>query len=173
MQFTPTHYLLLDFKNNPILTGIGDITTDHIKEFLWIISVEYKQGDKEARDVFYQALDTLIEAGEDFLSAINVYLWKSFLDLTGGASERPIEKKEPDTRWVTDLIDLIAVNYHWKDDYILGLPLERLLQYRKAISARNMIMAGKEPIVENRLSDPIISRIVWLQKEAAKQSKES
>jgi hypothetical protein len=43
-QFTPYHYLLLDFQRNPFITGGADApTAGHIAQFLWCVSVEFRE----------------------------------------------------------------------------------------------------------------------------------
>jgi hypothetical protein len=64
--------------------------------------------------------------------------------------------------WVCSYVDALAHEYGWDDEKIIHLPFARILQYMKAIQAREWHKAGKEPQLSNDYSDSVKNQIITL-----------
>lgn len=167
-QFTPHHYILLDFANNPHISGEREPTIDDTIQFLWVVSPEYKHKDKEAFAAFQKKHANL--DNEKMSDEIFEYLSYSLLDLipTHTADNKPKTNKAPCYAWIIPYIDTIASQYGWTDDYILQLPFARILQYRRAIEERLLASNGSKALLANKLSDTVTKEILMLINDKAK-----
>lgn len=163
-QLTPYTYLLLDFANSPFLKK-GDELSDaelfnHICNFIWLLSPEFKENDGEAKKKFI--LEKLAQI--DYVQAIkeiSEFIKDMFMDAP------PIrEKVEKDKKytpqhyaWIVGYIYTLSETFGWTDEYIVHLPIPRILQYNNIIYERKMTSSGKAAILVNNLSDPVFLKI--------------
>lgn len=167
-QFTPQHFILLDFADNPHISGDKKPTLEDTLQFLWVVSPEYKHKDKIAFAMFkekYHKLDN-----EKMSMEIYEYLSYSLLDLIpNNTPEQSIPKtnKTPNYAWIIPYIDIIASQYGWTDEYILNLPFARILQYTRVIEERLTASGGGIVMLGNKLSDKATKELLILINEKA------
>lgn len=167
-QFTPLHYILLDFADNPHISGEREPTLDDTIQFLWVVSPEYKHKDKVAFEKFKEQHAGLDNA--KMIEEIYEYLSYSLLDLNSVSTpeNKPKTNKAPNYAWIIPYIDTLASQYGWTDDYILSLPFARILQYARAIEERLLASNGSKAMLANKLSDGVTKEILTLVNDKAK-----
>lgn len=169
-QFTPQHYILLDFADNPHLDGKPP-TLEKTLEFLWVVSTEYKHRDKDAFEAFKNKYKDAFDH-EVMIDEIYEYLSYSLLDLVSSSSQdeskKPKTNRAPYYAWIIPYIDLLASQYGWDDDYIMQLPFARILQYTRAIEERLSVGSNSRLTLTNKLSDQVNKEILDLINNRAK-----
>lgn len=163
-QLTPYKYILLDFINSPFIKKTEELDdasiAKHVFDFIWIVSADFKENDAEAKATFIKEkladLD-FVKAMEDIYQYIN----DMFLDAPPlrATVEQTKQYKPQHWAWIVSYIDNLSEAYGWTDEYILHLPMPRILQYNNAIYARKMSSGGKSPALVNPRSDPIYLKI--------------
>ena len=158
-QFTPLHYIYLDFADNPHINNKREPNINDTMQFLWIVSVDYKANDAKAFDEFrnkYLLMDHQSMCGE-----INEYLSYALMDIGIGKYDdnKPEQKLTslPTYGWIIPYVDILAKQYGWTDDYILNLPFARILQYVRYIQYRSATESGGKLELKNALSDPVVN----------------
>lgn len=116
---------------NP-LDDSGNVSIYDALQFLWRCSVKYSPTNSKLRTQFNILCRPLVFV--DINRAILSYITDSF-------SAKPLEddgpKKENYASWPAVLVDVLASEYGWTEEYILNLPFSRLFQYWHRINARN------------------------------------
>jgi len=129
-SLTPRLVLILSLTDNPLMTG-KPMDIFGVGEFLHIIMVDKKPS---AHELTVEITMLPREELEKLVQDIDDYLELSFHDLTGSEDEvRPVNR---DYCSVASIIDLLANEYGWEDEYILDLPYRRIAQYIRAIARR-------------------------------------
>jgi hypothetical protein len=159
-QFTPYHYILLDFIRSPFVGGTEEPTVESIAEFLWIVSADYKDNDPAGKNKFINekvAQVNYIQALED----IGEYVTNAFLDVPPPLAIAQDTKRDsiPYYAWIVSYIDVLASEYGWQERDCLHMNFSKLFQYIRAIEARKSVTAGKEPVMYNKISDEVKVRI--------------
>jgi len=166
-QFTPLHYILLDFANNPHISGEKVPTLDDTLQFLWVVSPEYKHKDGKAFSDFKEKYKDIDHP--KMVEEIQEYLNYALLDLNVN-NDATLKKnnKAPTYAWIVPYIDLVSSQYGWTDDYILSLPFARILQYCRCIESRLAAGSGTNLSQPNKLSDIVTTEILDLLNNKAK-----
>jgi len=162
---TPIHLILLDFLNSPFVNPRDTLNSGDIFQFLYIVSTDYKQGDKTQYESFIakHANIDINKAVDEIIEFIN----DAFLDEPASSTSNKSSNKRPYTAWCVPYIDRIACEYGWTDDYIIRLPFSRIFQYLKAIEARKCDQSGQPIVLFNKYSDKASNKITSLLKEKA------
>lgn len=172
LQFTLRHRVELDFNNNLFIKcdRSGDITDEEIAnnvaDFLWAVSPDYVPYDADKFKQHDEAVKAKItEVGLiEFIKEINDYLDKSLMDWPDATGE--VDDKAPVISYVSSVIDSLAAEYHWPDEYILDLPIARVFQYLRAIEQRKSKERGEtHHFIENRYSYAIEKKIQNIENE--------
>jgi hypothetical protein len=170
-QFTPKHYIFLDFLGSPFVGGKGEIDAGRIAEFLWIVSAEYEDEAPEKKEEFIKRLANV--DAETALSEISNYVKDAFSDLTASSGDKAeAETQTPYYAWICSYIDMLGAEYGYRDDYVLNMPLARIFQLARVIEVRKAIQLGKEPFLVNNLSDNAKVKLRALLKQKAEMNKE-
>jgi hypothetical protein len=177
-QLTPYHYMLLDFCSCPFVKGLTEELSNaemikHIVNFLWVVSPDFVTNDSKAKDTFIKEKCSTL----DYIQAtkeITEYLADMFLDSPPYREKKEKEKQYTPSyyAWVVGYITLIAETFGWRDDYILQLPMPRILQYHNAIYANKRASAGQPIMLINNLSDPVLKKIKDIKLAELQKSKQ-
>ena len=170
-QLTPRHFILLDFIKSPFLTNDKLPNEINVVDFLWIVSIKFKEGDKNAKDEFIREIGGKLDY-EQSVKGIYDYLQEAFIDSPAQHIDTTKMKKTniPFYAWVAGYIDILSSEYGWLDSYIMTMPFTRIFQYLKTIESRKMAEIGKDPILFNQYSDRVMSALRKLNKEKAQYS---
>lgn len=171
-QFTMMHRILLDFCNSPFIKEQDDLDKQHIWEFLWIVSTEFVMNNPNKKKEFIESnlkFRSTVEAYTRLITGIFEYLKSAFLDsveyerqltkdeeLLAAVSDRSnfvVKEESATTSWIAEYISIIASAYGWTDEYILNLPLARVLQYIRCITKQEAIKNGVSIKLRNKFSD--------------------
>lgn len=164
-QFTPYHCLLLDFNESPFINpDYGALTLDQIIDFLWVVSEDFKENDGPAKENFIKdkcaALDYI-----QTIEGIQKYIDDAFLDTPHRRQDNAPRTPEFFYAWICTYIDALAHEYGWDDNKVLHLPFARILQYMKAIEAREAAKTGAKPDLYNNRSGKIKLQLEQLDRE--------
>jgi len=154
VPFTFRHYLLLDFKQSPFLGKQSEINEIKILDFLWLVSTEYVEKNKEKYQAFFDKHKAInyVEAYEGILS----YLEEHLLDVDREGSTDKKNQQAPFFAWPAIIIDELAFQYGWTVEYILSLPVAQVFQLSRVIQCR----LGLSKSFTNYLTDKVQSKIV-------------
>lgn len=130
-QFTPRHFLYLDVGRSPFIHG-GSVTAEALAQFLWVVSPEFRPGDRVCRDVFVAEIEQL--PYEAALEGVHAYLDQAYQDAPSGRAS----SSSPPTYCVATMIDhLFAHGYGALGrDGILDMPFAEIFQYQRRIHLR-------------------------------------
>lgn len=172
IQFTIRHYVELDFNKNLFIKceESGDITDDvianNIADLLWVVSPDYDPYDTDKFKLHDEAVkQKIVEVGIiEFVKEVNDYLDKSLMDMPESTGEK--DDTAPVISYIAGVIDTVATEYHWPDEYILDLPWARVLQYMRAIEQRKSKERGEtHHHIPNKYSYKIEKRIADIENE--------
>jgi hypothetical protein len=163
-QFTPKHFIFLDFLQSPFTTGKDTITIEDVIQFLWIVSKDYVDNSPQKKEEFSKKL--LDKDLNKLVEEIDQYITDAFADRPPKMDmPKGKETQIPFFAWVCSYIDLLASEYGWLDDNVMNMPIARIFQYAKAIEARKSYMAGTKPCLMNNMSDNVKVQIRALLKQ--------
>lgn len=127
------HIALLEALGNPFMMG-GAPTAEDIAAFMWIVSVQFKPFDIEARDAFIRSI-SFMDASQ-LENEIVQFMDEAWQDSPSGRDGGPAP-----TSWAAAIVDAIASEYGWSEQDIMDVPVKRLFQYMRRIRLRNDIKA--------------------------------
>lgn len=169
-QLTPLHVSYLDWMENAYITKGKNPEIKDTLQFLWVVSTEFKLGDDEARSKFYNSHTNVNH--EEMSNEIREYIGSSYLDdepiINRSASTKKKSSDESYYAWIASYVHLLATEYGWTDDYIMNLPIARILQYQRCIIESKM---GDDAIMRNKLSTKYIAEVRRLHEEIQKESR--
>lgn len=124
VPMTLNRLLVLESIEHPFLSG-SDAGREAVLNFLWIMSPEFKAGDRRAAKKFFRRFWFRKLKPEP----LREYLAKEFEGKgdQGGA---------PEAAWVAQLVDVLAFEYGWSEAAIFDIPLKRIFRYADAMVAR-------------------------------------
>ncbi len=164
VQMTVGHFIALKLTRSPLLTD-GKASLSDLCAFLWLLNPRYRPRGlrrwlflRRCRAQFCGDSFEHAQEAAEILSACVEYVNETFQDC-GGSKSGPREK-----RFYSDavcMIDLLASEYGWSDDMILGKSLKRVFQFCKRIKQRN----SKSQVLFNP-SDRILFDWVAVQEKA-------
>lgn len=166
-QLTPRKFIYLEFIDSPYVVNNDKMPEmEDTMTFIWICSKEYKLADNEAFEAF---IDKHFDANFNWQQAqsdIVRHIEEAFLDSPPSSTNKKNSESDiPGHAWIADYIDILASEYGWNDQYILDMPIARLLQYIKVIDYRYHIKNGNTPTKFNKYSDAIKRQIQELMNE--------
>lgn len=163
-QMTPKHLLLLSGCENRFITG-GYPREGDLETFLWIISTDYRTGQKEMVSWVRKRLKHLDkrEAYKD----ISAYIERTFQD---APASNGVQQKQY-TASVAFLVDLFGVEYGWTDTQVLNCPIARLYQLVKQIHMRRDPKAPRFNKSDAFISKMLQQRNAEAQAKAAEENK--
>ena len=129
-----THTLLVGMKSPFIVPGRVAEPED-IAVYLWLHCLDYEAGNESKRVRWVKRnVRPLIAAGRYGLciAEISSHLMNTFMDSPGPGTR---DGKEYFLGSAA-LVDSVASEYGWTDDYIMNVPLSRLFQYQRAMRKR-------------------------------------
>lgn len=140
-HLTPLILLRLEASNNSIITG-GNISFDDVLSFFWAISKEYDKNIEGGQD-FYKKYGSKIDSNDLYLG-IKQYLNEQFLNKESSKDSDSGENISDEYRgsnsdtstWLSGIIDRFSSQYGWNVEYVLNMPLPRILQLTDKISDR-------------------------------------
>jgi len=125
MPMTIARLLYLEAINHPFLSG-AEADRDAVLDFLWIMSPEFKAGNRRAAKKFFRRYWLRRVDPEP----LREYLASEF------ESEENADGTPPAPEWVAHLVDVFASEYGWSEAEIHTISLKRLFRYGNAIVAR-------------------------------------
>jgi hypothetical protein len=153
-----SHLAILDSLGNAFVTGGKDYGVDDICAFLWVVSLEFKAFDIEARDNFVSRLAA--RDAEELAAGIVDFLVEAFQDSPQSSGQAG----DSFCAWVATYVDTLASEYGWGESEILAMPLKRVFQYIRLIRKRN---DPKVSFIDP--SDKV--RLDWLESLSTEQEK--
>lgn len=150
--FTPYKALLLDLDRNAVFASSATAIDSYaIGQCLWILSLDFREGDRKARKRFFKRIRAL-----EILPAYQglvAYFARAFFDQRngGGASSRP-----PLVDWIASIVDTFASEYSWPPEQILRTPFRQLLQLNRCMLLRDDPEKGPSQL-PNPLTDQLIA----------------
>lgn len=156
---TPQDLLILNGINSPFVCPREEQAVD-VPIFLWVLHAA-NDGAKTWRN--RRRRDAMIKrvAVRSFASCIKEitdYVDGIFLDApAGGGSDT--ERRPLGACFLAPLIVSLAVETGWAQKEIMGTPLPRLFQYRKAIRARELGKEFKDFSPSDRLTGEFLSEL--------------
>jgi hypothetical protein len=172
-QFSIRHYIVLDFNNSIFINpgSAGEVNPEEvanqIADFLWIISPSYTTDEERFKQFDATVKEKIVELGLDaFIEELDDYLSKSLMDMPQDGEP---DDKAPVISYVASIIDTLAGEYHWTDEYILDLPWARLLQYMRAIEQRKAKERGETTHkLHNKYTTPLELEYLRIDEEIRK-----
>lgn len=154
VPFTFKHYLLLDFKNSPFLGKQSDIDEKKILDFLWMVSTDFVEKNKDKYQAFVTKHKNInyVEAYEGIIA----YLDEHLLDVDREASTDKKDQKAPYFAWPAVIIDELASQYGWTVEYILSMPVGQVFQLSRVVQCR----LGMAKSFSNYITDKAQAKIV-------------
>jgi len=134
-QLSIRTYTLLKGAGNPFIVPSVVPSPQDVAVFLWLHALDYEAGNERARLRWVRRnVRPLISGGKYpwCVAEINRHIENTFMDSPGPGR---YDGKEY-FLGSAGLIDLIASEYGWSDEYIMGLPISRLFQYQRAMRKR-------------------------------------
>jgi len=125
VPMTLNRLLILESIEHPFLTG-SVAGREAVLNFLWIMSPEFKAGDRRAAKKFFRRFWFRKLKDEP----LREYLAKEFEGSKGDQEGAPQEA------WVAQLVDVLAFEYGWSEAAIFDIPLKRIFRYADAMVAR-------------------------------------
>lgn len=122
------HVALLEALGSPYLCG-GVPSAEDTAIFLWIVSVQFKAFDIEARDAFVRSIAHM--DAELLQAEIASYMDEAWQDSPSGRDNGPAP-----TSWAAAMVDALACEYGWSEAEIMAIPVKRLFQYLRRIRMR-------------------------------------
>ena len=153
-MMTARHLAVLSHCGNGFVTS-AEIRPEHIPQLLWILSPHFEAGNVKRMSQVSVAVAHLPFGA--CVAEIEDYLEDMFLDSPETTHGAQVESYNS---WLASIVDLLAREYGWRQDEILGLPLPCIFQYTRLIRIRN----GDDSPQFNKLSDRAKSD--WLKAKA-------
>lgn len=178
-QFTPYHYLLLDFAINPYLERHRAPEFEDTCEFLWVISPDFVPADeKKKREWMINTIvnplveeskkisDNEIGAEEIFKEIRELWNEKAGEEIFEYYEEQMMDHERPPKKliqnseapsyycWVASLYHEIASKYGWSREYFLHTPVAQIFQLIRVIKEEEYNKAGQTYSPENTFSRP-------------------
>lgn len=177
-QFTPYHFILLDFAINPHTQRHRIPNFEDTCEFLWIISPDFKNNNSTEKQkwilttILQPLIDEATKVSDGNVGFEEVYsnlkeLWNlkaseeifeyledAFMDQPEGKKQflaMPQDKPEVYS-WITCLCHTISKAYGWRDNDILHMPYANLFQKLRIITEEEYAKAGEKYIPINKYS---------------------
>jgi hypothetical protein len=148
---TPRIYSLLSNCECAFVSG-ARIRPEDVAMFLWFCSPHYSLDARE-RSLFVQHHVAKVNF-EDGVRQILMFLEMNFADAPRGGGQNG----KSYTSHIAAIVDLLAQEYGWRDDWILDMPLMRIYQYVRRIQMRNTPGAIMFNRSDKALSDEMARR---------------
>lgn len=161
---TPYDLLLLHGCGNPFAVG-GTITAEAIAQFVAVLVVEPPRGWWSRRQFFrrlaaypYAASVAEIEAylRRMFCAADIAFAPNTRHQPVGDDAERQADAQEVSTCFLAPLVMHLACETGWREADILGMRLDKLFQYRRALAVRNGVgqaLSSSSKLIAEALAD--------------------
>lgn len=146
-HLTPHRLAVLMVSQSPFVCG-GVPMPEHISQFLWALQSQFAYGKNAERDAFTQEKTAHLKY-EDAVKAIYEYVDEVFMD----APATDGTQQESSFSWLATIVDALASEYGWTQDYVLDLPLACVFQYLRTIERRH----NPKALQFNRLTDKVTS----------------
>ena len=134
-QLSIRTHTLLKASGSPFITGEGVPSPQDVAVFLWMHSLDYEPGNEAKRVRWVKRhVRPLITGGKYAwcVSEICTHLGNTFMDSPGSG------RQDGKVYFLGSaaLVDQVASEYGWTDEFIMGLPIARLFQYQRAMRKR-------------------------------------
>lgn len=134
---------------SPFIVG-GKYTITAMTQFLWAVSVDFKEGDAEALDLFIEN-SIAVRDVDELYDGIDAYIDAVFLDAPGGTGVRGVPYV-CSPAWL--IYQMMCEPFRIPRLEAMDTPIRQFYQFKKCAQFAN----GE--ILYNSLSDPIKER--WL-----------
>ena len=152
-----THTLLTGMKS-PVLVRVTAPKWEDLAVYLWMHCLEYEAGNEKRRQRWVRRnVSPLVKAGRyaQALGEIDLHIENTFMDSPGAGR---YDGKQYFLGSAA-LVDSVAAEYGWTDDYIMALPIGRLFQYQRAMRRRYDPKAPLSNPSDRLLSQYMIERM--------------
>lgn len=129
--FTPQMFVELDLSGNRFFSTEEDPDEGDVGAFLWRISPCYAPGNEAQRSAFGQLLNLVLLETElsVLITEIQAYVARAWLAMPIPSKGRSGSGSVDISAWPSHIVHMLAKEYGWKEEYIMGLPFRRLWQY--------------------------------------------
>lgn len=127
LPLTPRMMLCLYLAKSPFLCG-GTPGGEHVAQFLWIVSPQFRLGDRAAAVAFARRIGQRVPYVAT-VRKIDAVVADALRDRPARSAGKGIAIAS----WVAALIHLFAFHYHWGKDEVLDTPIAQLLQLKRHI----------------------------------------
>lgn len=151
-----THTLLRGMES-PFIVPKGIPSQQDVAVYLWLHCLDYEAGDEKARQRWVKrSVRPLLLAGKYpwCIAEINRHIMNTFMDSPGAGRADGKEYFIGSA----GLIDSLASEYGWTDDFIMGVPICRLFQYQRAMTRRYNPKAALSNPSDRLISDHLFGR---------------
>lgn len=145
-HLTPHRLAVLMVSQSPFVCG-GVPMPEHVVQFLWAVSPHFGYGNNPAKEKLTESVAGI--AYEDAVKAIYDYVDEAFMDAPASDGTQ----QESSFSWLATIVDALASEYGWTQDYVLDLPLACVFQYLRTIERRH----NPKALQFNRLTDKVTS----------------
>ena len=128
---TVERLLWLEQLKSPFLTGATTPTRADVLAFLWIMSPGFRVGHKYGRRFVWRHCFIRWRKYAAKIAEIIAELTAKMRGAGNGG-----KGGELDPKWLPQMVDAFASQYHWAEAEIMQLPVARLSLYAQAMTAR-------------------------------------
>jgi hypothetical protein len=142
---------------SPFVVPKGVPSPQDVAVYLWLHSLAYEAGNERGRQRWVKRnVRPVLLAGKYpwAVTEINAHIGNAFMDSAGPGRS---DGKEY-FLGSAGLIDSLAHEYGWTDDFIMGVPLCRLFQYQRAMCKRYNPRASLSNPSDRLISDHLFRR---------------
>ena len=152
-----THTLLVGMESPFLVPKPAAPSPEDVAVFLWLHSIDYIAGDERARQRWVRRnVRPLLKSGKYAwcVSEILVHISNTFMDSPGPG------RQDGKVYFLGSaaLVDSVASEYGWTDEFIMGVPLSRLFQYQRATRIRYNPKASLSNPSDRLISDHLARR---------------
>lgn len=155
-QVSVRTYTLLCGMESPFFNSKRPCRIEDVAVYLWLHCLEYREGDEKSRIRWVKRnVRPLAGRVEKCILEITRHITDSFMDSPGPGNQ---DGKEYFIGSAA-LIDQLAAEYGWTDDFMMRLPVARLFQYQRAMTARYGGKGRLSNPSDRLISDHLLSRM--------------